>query len=287
MKGGVTAMTLFYPLDTARIRLQVDEKRKSCSTPAILMEIIMEEGVFAVYRGWFSVISSLCCSNFVYFYTFNSLKAFWLKGSMSTNGKDLIIGFIAGVVNVLVTNPLWVVNTRLKLQGANFRNEDIIPISYNGIIDTFRKILRQEGFLALWNGTFPSLLLVFNPAIQFMLYEELKRQLLKRRTELSSVEFFVIGAIAKAIATTLTYPLQTAQSVMRFGHEKQNQEKSKLGFLKGVLHFLQKRIRRWGFLGLYKGLEAKLLQTILTAALMFMVYEQLTSLIFRVMDLKS
>lgn len=30
---------------------------------------------------------------------------------------------------------------------------------------------------ALWNGTFPSLLLVLNPAIQFMIYEGLKRQL--------------------------------------------------------------------------------------------------------------
>ena len=39
-----------------------------------------------------------------------------------------------GVVNVLLTTPLWVVNTRLKLQGAKFRNEDIGPTNYSGII---------------------------------------------------------------------------------------------------------------------------------------------------------
>lgn len=39
-----------------------------------------------------------------------------------------------GVVNVLLTTPLWVVNTRLKLQGAKFRNEDIVPTNYKGII---------------------------------------------------------------------------------------------------------------------------------------------------------
>lgn len=39
-----------------------------------------------------------------------------------------------GVVNVLVTTPLWVVNTRLKLQGAKFRNEDIKPTHYKGIL---------------------------------------------------------------------------------------------------------------------------------------------------------
>lgn len=39
------------------------------------------------------------------------------------------------------------------------------------------QIIRGEGVGALWNGTFPSLLLVLNPAIQFMIYEGLKRQL--------------------------------------------------------------------------------------------------------------
>ncbi|EHH65864.1 hypothetical protein EGM_02720, partial [Macaca fascicularis] len=43
---------------------------------------------------------------------------------------------------------------------------------------------------------------------------------------------------------------------------------------------------RFGILGLYKGLEAKLLQTVLTAALMFLVYEKLTAATFTVMGLK-
>ena len=83
----------------------------------------------------------------------------------------------SGVVNVLLTTPLWVVNTRLKLQGAKFWNEDIIPTNHKGIIDAFHQIIRDERVSALWNGTFPSLLLVFNPAIQFIFYEGLKRQL--------------------------------------------------------------------------------------------------------------
>lgn len=45
------------------------------------------------------------------------------------------------------------------------------------LADAFVQIIRDEGVGALWNGTFPSLLLVLNPAIQFMIYEELKRQL--------------------------------------------------------------------------------------------------------------
>uniref|UniRef100_A0A672T289 Peroxisomal membrane protein PMP34-like n=1 Tax=Sinocyclocheilus grahami TaxID=75366 RepID=A0A672T289_SINGR len=265
--GSVTAMTVFFPLDTARLRLQVDDKRKTKSSPAILSEIIKEEGLLAPYRGWFPVICSLCCSNFVYFYCFHSLKATWLQGQRSTPGRDLIIGIAAGVVNVLVTTPLWVVNTRLKLQGAKFRNEDIQPTHYKGITDAFVQIMQQEGVGALWNGTFPSLLLVLNPAVQFMIYEGLKRQLMRGvHRELSSVEVFLIGAIAKAIATTITYPLQTVQSVLRVRPAKY--------------------IWKWGVLGLFKGLEAKLLQTVLTAALMFLLYEKIANTTFRVMGVK-
>ncbi|XP_068257076.1 peroxisomal membrane protein PMP34 isoform X2 [Nyctibius grandis] len=245
--GSVTAMTVFFPLDTARLRLQVDEKRKSKTTPAVLLEIIKEEGLLAPYRGWFPVISSLCCSNFVYFYTFNSLKALWVKGQHSTTGKDLVLGVVAGVVNVLLTTPLWVVNTRLKLQGAKFRNEDIVPTNYKGIIDAFHQIIRDEGVLALWNGTFPSLLLVFNPAIQFMFYEGFKRKLLKKQLQLTSLDAFVIGAIAKAVATTLTYPLQTVQSILRFGRHRLNPENRTLGSLRNVLYLLQQRVSHLHF----------------------------------------
>ncbi|KAG9279185.1 peroxisomal membrane protein PMP34 [Astyanax mexicanus] len=287
--GSVTAMTVFFPLDTARLRLQVDEKRTARSTPAILAEIIKEEGLLAPYRGWFPVICSLCCSNFVYFYCFHSVKATWLRGQRSTPGKDLIIGIVAGVVNVLVTTPLWVVNTRLKLQGAKFRNEDIQPTHYRGIVDALVQIVQSEGVSALWNGTCPSLLLVLNPGIQFMIYEALKRQL--RRgvlQELSSLEVFVIGAVAKAVATTVTYPLQTVQSILRFGQHRQQREQSKLlSSLRSVTYLLINRVRRSGILGLFKGLEAKLLQTVLTAALMFLLYEKIAAATFRVMGVKQ
>ncbi|XP_016350409.1 peroxisomal membrane protein PMP34-like [Sinocyclocheilus anshuiensis] len=286
--GSVTAMTVYFPLDTARLRLQVDDKRKAKSTQAILSEIIKEEGLLAPYRGWFPVICSLCCSNFVYFYCFHSLKATWLQGQRSTPGRDLIFGIAAGVVNVLVTTPLWVVNTRLKLQGEKFRNEDIQPTHYNGIIDAFVQIMQREGVGALWNGTFPSLLLVLNPAVQLMIYEGLKRQLMRGvHRELSSVEVFLIGAIAKAVATTITYPLQTVQSVLRFGQHGQPADQSKLlNSLRSVMYLLINRVRKWGVLGLFKGLEAKLLQTVLTAALMFLLYEKIANTTFRVMGLR-
>ncbi|XP_055752883.1 peroxisomal membrane protein PMP34-like isoform X2 [Salvelinus fontinalis] len=247
--GSVTAMTVFFPLDTARLRLQVDEKRKARSTPAILSEIVKEEGLLAPYRGWLPVICSLCCSNFVYFYCFHSLRASWLRGHKSTPSRDLLMGIAA---------------------------------------DAFVQIIEDEGVGALWNGTFPSLLLVLNPAVQFMIYEGLKRQLRSLvHRELLSLEIFLFGAIAKAVATTFTYPLQTVQSILRFGQHKQHTDRSPLlNSLRSVMYLLINRVRKYGMLGLFKGLEAKLLQTVLTAALMFLLYEKIASSIFRVMGVK-
>lgn len=284
--GSVTAMTVFFPLDTAKSRLQVDEKRKAKSTPIILAEIAKEEGLLSLYRGWFPVISSLCCSNFVYFYTFNTLKKITAGPQRSGPGRDLLMGIIAGVVNVITTTPMWVVNTRLKLQGVKFRNEDLHQTHYRGIFDAFSQIIANEGVGTLWNGTLPSLILVLNPAVQFMIYEAMKRRAGKGSRKISSAEIFLIGAIAKAIATTATYPLQTVQAILRFGQYKGDGKGGLMGSLSNVLTLFLDRVKSQGFFGLYKGLEAKLLQTVLTAALMFVVYEKITAATFKVMRLK-
>ena len=42
--------------------------------------------------------------------------------------------FLSGLVNVLVTTPLWVVNSRLKVQGARIRDSQHTKHQYNGIL---------------------------------------------------------------------------------------------------------------------------------------------------------
>ncbi|XP_048576012.1 peroxisomal membrane protein PMP34 isoform X2 [Nematostella vectensis] len=260
--GSVTAMTVFYPLDTARTRLQVDDKRKAKGTFLVMKEIVDEEGILSLYRGLIPVLTSLYCSNFLFFYSFNCLKAVFLKNKhVSSKRQDLLFGYIAGIVNVLLTTPLWVANTRLKLQGAKFKTSELDnqrQPKYNGIIDGVCRIAKEEGLPSLWSGTSSSIFLAGNPAIQFMVYESIKRFYHRTgKKKLSAWEFFIIGAIAKAVATVVTYPLQVAQCKQRL-------------------------IREQGGLGLYKGLEAKLLQTVLTAALMFLAYEKIAAVTFSI-----
>jgi len=78
-------------------------------------------------------------------------------------------------------------------------------------------IWKYEGLRKLWAGTMPSLMLVVNPAIQFMTYESIKRRVI---ASLDGAQppawiFFIMGAIAKTIATWITYPLQLVQTKLR------------------------------------------------------------------------
>lgn len=78
-------------------------------------------------------------------------------------------------------------------------------------------IWKYEGWKQLWAGTMPSLMLVANPAIQFMTYESIKRRVI---SSLDGAQppawiFFIMGGIAKMIATSITYPLQLVQTKLR------------------------------------------------------------------------
>lgn len=95
------------------IFLLVEENTAREGTLSMLKKIIKEEGVEALYRGVIPVLQSLCASNFVYFYSFHGLRS---GITTHTAGTDLLLGAIAGAINVMVTTPLWVVNTRLKVK---------------------------------------------------------------------------------------------------------------------------------------------------------------------------
>lgn len=205
----------------------------------------------------YPVLQSLSVSNFVYFYTFHALRR---SSISSTPLKDLLFGVVAGSINVLITTPLWVVNTRMKLNKNEYKSLS------SGLIEIFK----NEGFKSLWASTLPSLLLVSNPAIQFMVYESLKRNLISKNC-FDTYTAFLIGATAKAIATTLTYPLQLIQSRLRVGTS---------------LKPLYKDIKSNPLI-MFRGLEAKILQTVMTAALMFLIYEKVVKLVLTIMRLKT
>ena len=101
---------------------------------------------------------------------------------------------------VLLTNPVWLVKTRLQLQ----RNEGT-RVPYKGILDAFTRIVKEEGWLALYRGILPALFLTSHGAVQFVVYEKLK-ELRPPSTDAGRSEALVYGGVSKLAAATATYP---------------------------------------------------------------------------------
>lgn len=273
--AGCAAITLFYPLNLVRTRLQLAESGKSKGAFTVMNEIVSTEGLAALYVGLWSNVVCLGCSNFVYFYLYNGFRAVLLSRKRQTGQAQLIpahmnlmVAAAAGILNVLITNPLWVASMRImthrRTQSKVQRQE------FRGVLDAVHRIGTREGVAALWNGCGASLLLVSNPVVQFVVYEWVKKVMARLRGyRIRTIEFFLMGAFAKATATVFTYPIQLAQSRLR---SKEHQDEK--GY-RGVMDLLITTVQRDGLLGLFRGMEAKLWQTVLAAAFHFLAYEKM------------
>lgn len=315
--GSVVAMSTFYPLDIVRTYQQVgfpassqprvnftstDKRRASVDREkwfSVMQDIISRQGIGALYNGLGAVNKSLCASNFVYFYAYHALKNMLKNRDIAIGAHlNLLLAMCAGVINVLVTTPLWVANTRIKLQAAKCVPSAANKDYYKGLIDCLYKIWSSEGVGALWAGTSPSLLLVLNPAIHWAVYETLKDICKTETRKHATLYLFVIGAMAKCVAAVLTYPLQLLQSRLRAqmknsssnvnkdADKKGNDSDDQLLHLSMIQYFLN-ILRTQGLKGLFKGLEVKLWQTVLTAAFMFTIYEKLNSTILYLIQSKQ
>lgn len=274
--GSAVSNTLLYPLETIRTRLQVDTALTPRSSFVLIHRIGKDEGVRSLYRGWFSLIVALVSLNFTYFYWFHVLRRWIVDWMANKVFIDLIAGYFAGVVAVLVTGPLWLVNTRLKLQGVKIASSDpkqkqsSDKQQYTGIAHCLCKITAEEGTLTLWHGTMTSIVLSLNPAIQLGVYEALKRYHIivggatEGGTSTGPTEAFVNALVAKFISTVITYPIQVLQTRHRAGIRSEG----------GKMRLSQ----------IYRGLESKLLQTCLNSALMFVAYERLVSLLTKYIE---
>lgn len=239
----------------------------------------------SLYKGLEPVLYSLVASNFVYFYSFHGIRR--ITGDKNAL-KDLAIGAVAGVINVLTTTPLWVVNTRIKMQGTRALKANQNPekptstsgeaqldksVTYENLSDGLVKIIKMEGVGSLWSGTLPSLVLVSNPAVQFAIFELLKRNLQQMldKKQLSPVHVFALGALSKSISTVMSYPLQVVQSKRRYGSADVKD--------KSMSVILGELVKSGS---LYKGMEAKLMQTVMTTALMFVFYDRIYNFVTKV-----
>jgi len=120
--GGVLALASTCPLMVITTRIQVQEKEgKDAYRGAVdaFFRILREEGVAGLYSGFSSGLIGTVASQSVYYYWY-ALISSWLqarkKGQRLSVFDNLLGSSVAGILNVLMTLPIWTINTRMQTQ---------------------------------------------------------------------------------------------------------------------------------------------------------------------------
>ena len=115
-----------------------------------------------------------------------------------------------------------------------------------------------------------------NPTIQYGLYEAGLRWIRARSPDKEGrgVHFLWLGAISKLIATVGTYPLQMVRSRLHLSFASAKESTSSQDY-DGMLDAFKKIWSVEGPSTFFRGLESKLLQTVLHAAVLMWTKEKL------------
>ena len=179
----------------------------------------------------------------------------------------------AGMATLLVTNPLWVVKTRLQVQNIQLQiagggTARLRAHPYTGTFNALWRIQKEEGLQGLYSGLAPSLMGIFHVAIQFPLYEYCKSQLAERQNfrsdELPASQLVVTSAFSKMVASTSTYPHEVIRSYMHVTGS---------GPVNGLLEAIRTIMQEDGLRGFYRGCATNLLRTTPAAAITFTSFE--------------
>lgn len=175
-----------------------------------------------------------------------------LQKSRLSTLESMAAGALAGSATVLITNPIWVVNTRMTARKEE-TSESLLPPKDGEVaaekkrkpntLSTFLKIIREDGPGRLFAGVLPALVLVINPILQYTIFEQLK-QVLEKRRKVTATDSFLLGALGKLAATSITYPYITVKSRAHVATGEGRE---------GMTASLRRIVREEGVAGLYGG----------------------------------
>lgn len=229
-----------------------------------LRHIWVHEGPSGLFRGLGPNLVGVAPSRAIYFWSYSSTKQ-KLNRILPAPNRDtpfvhVVSAASAGFISSCLTNPLWLVKTRLQLDRSN-----------TNFLSTVKNIHSEQGLAGFWKGVTASWWGISETIIHFVIYESLKKRLAESRNsplgEKKSIADFLgymlCGATSKTCATCVAYPHEVARTRMR---ESGNKYRS---FWQTLRLVAAEEGRR----GLYRGLGTQLVRQIPNTAIMMATYE--------------
>ncbi|PUZ58752.1 hypothetical protein GQ55_5G533500 [Panicum hallii var. hallii] len=151
---GALQTLILSPVELVKIRLQLEAAGHKHRRPGdhhgpvdMARDIFRREGLRGIYRGLTVTALRDAPAHGVYFWTYEYARERLHPGCRRGGGESLatmlVSGGIAGVASWVCCYPLDVVKSRLQASPA---------ARYRGVVDCFRRSVREEGLPVLWRG---------------------------------------------------------------------------------------------------------------------------------------
>ncbi|KAG5765363.1 hypothetical protein H9Q72_006574 [Fusarium xylarioides] len=303
--GGLVTAVLTSPLDVLRTRLQSDFYQTTSrpvqvprpptqptfsrllsssfshvrETLQIVRSIHYTEGWRGFFRGLGPSVAGVVPATAIKFYVYGNCKhlsARWFNLQEDDPVIHAQAAVAAGIATATLTNPIWLIKTRLQLDKAQTQVGGVASRQYRNSLDCLAQVVRMEGVRGLYRGLTASYLGTVETAMHLVMYERLKVMIRYglggNNASLGELGTWAStsGAAASAkLATVLvTYPHEVVRTRLRQAPLENGAPR-----YTGLVHCFQSVWRSEGVNGLYGGLTPHLVRSIPSAVITLGVYE--------------
>lgn len=310
--GTAISKLITYPLDVVITRLQVQKQFQSDDQNAYegildaAQRIYNEEGgVGTFYNGISQEILKGVADSFLFFlaYTYIGERRRVQQGSRKLSALDEIgVGALAGAFSKFFTTPIQNIVTRKQTAAmvqARHPTSSPSPLKLSAK-DIAVQIRAEKGLQGFWSGYSASLVLTLNPSITFLMHKIFLRLLVskERRGDPGARMTFLIAAISKALASTVTYPFSLAKTRAQVSSQKPSEtlgptsesEKPREAYHTRAARARQRTVfstiiriaRTEGLWALYEGLGAEVLKGFFSHGITMLMKDQIHTVIINV-----
>uniref|UniRef100_A0A3B3UGH6 Dicarboxylate carrier UCP2 n=1 Tax=Poecilia latipinna TaxID=48699 RepID=A0A3B3UGH6_9TELE len=203
--AGCVADLVTFPLDTAKVRLQVTKSIKATYRGVFgtIITIVRAEGPRNLYNGLLAGLHRQMCFASVRIGLYDTMKLLYAHGAENPGlGTRLLAGSTTGAMTVAFAQPTDVVKVRFQAQAHQPENGSVKR--YSSTTDAYRTIARVEGLRGLWKGC---LLNIARNAIvncsELVTYDIIKEQILKNKLMTDNMPCHFTAAFAAGFCTTV------------------------------------------------------------------------------------
>lgn len=276
LSAGLASTIIVHPLDIIKTRMQLDTSPNPLlnSSRSVLKDILRNEGptrIAALYRGLTPNLLGNASGWALYFLWYKQGQDLvrnirgYSQDKALTNVDYLAASAGAGALSAVLTNPIWVIKTRMV--STSSATEGAYPSTISGI----QSIWRTEGYRGYFHGLVPALFGVSHGALYFLAYENLKIWYRAKRQDqqLSNMDTAVASALSKVFAGTITYPSQVVRSRL----QRYDPGAKVITPGPGLVRVIVDLYKNEGIIGFYKGIGPNLARVVPSTCVTFLVYE--------------